>query len=127
MRTKQVVLGGLIFTLTLAMGCCAAVFVGAGAAGYGFVRGELKANLSADLNKAYNATLKAMEKLEFNVINKDKDALSAKITARNAQDKKVQIKLARTGEDITEIRIRIGVFGNQRQSIAIFDQIKEYL
>jgi len=127
MRARQVVLGGLIFTLMLAMSGCAAALVGAGAAGYGFVRGELKANLSADLNKAYNATSKAMEKLEFNVINKDKDALSAKITARNAQDKKVQIKLARTGEDITEIRIRIGVFGNQRQSIAILDQIKKYL
>ena len=98
MRTKQVVLGGLIFTLTLAMGCCAAVFVGAGAAGYGFVRGELKANLSADLNKAYNATLKAMEKLEFNVINKDKDALSAKITARNESYGKARVQRYQQGQ-----------------------------
>lgn len=127
MRARQVVVGGLICMLLLAMSGCAAVLVGTGAAGYGFVKGELKADLSADLNKAYDATLKAVDKLELNVVSKDKDALSARITARNAQDKKILIKLARTGEDITEIRIRIGVFGNQKQSIAILDKIKEYL
>ncbi len=124
---KGILLYVLMVSVVFAGWGCAVALVGAGAAGYGYVRGELKADLTGSVDSAYNATVKALDKLGLPVISKEKDALGAKVVARNVEDKKVGIKLKRVSEKITEVRIRIGIFGDQTQSIAIMDEIKKYL
>ena len=78
----------------LGSGC--ALFVvgaaaGAGAAGYAYVKGELSSTESASLERTWNATLDAMKDLQYPVITQTKDALQARLAARNAADKRIDV------------------------------------
>ena len=91
-------------------GGCVVAAVGVGAAGtVAYVRGDLQAVESKKLDVVYEATLKAIDELELNVTKKTKDALSAVIVARDAQDKKITIKLSATTEETTKLSIRVGL------------------
>jgi endo-beta-N-acetylglucosaminidase D len=127
MRTKQVLLSILVIsTASLVQGCLiAAVGVGAGTIAY--VRGDLEAVESARLDVVYEATLKAVEKLQLSVTTKSKDAMSAVIVARDAQDKKITITLKAVTEEATKLYIRVGVFGSETKSRLIYQEIHESL
>jgi hypothetical protein len=104
------------------------VAVGVGAAGtIAYVRGDLEAVESESIDVVYEATLQAVEELGLNVTKKLKDALSATIVARDAQDKKITIRLKTTAEETTKLSIRIGVFGNETKSRLIYQKIRDYL
>lgn len=128
MRKKQVILTVLLIgTMWLSGGCMVAA-VGLGAAGtIAYVRGDLQAFESERIDDVYEATLRAVDELELNVTTKSKDALSAIIIARDADDKKVTIKLKATAEGPTELSIRIGVFGSETKSRLIYQKIREKL
>ena len=53
-----------------------------------------------------------------------KDAFNAELTARGSGDKKIQIKLQKKTEKVTEIKIRVGLFGDESMSRQILDKIK---
>ena len=117
----------LAAALVSTQGCTVAA-VGAAAAGtVAYVRGDLQAAENAPIDKVYDASLAAMEELEIPVISKAKDALSARITGRDAADKKIAIRLKATAEDTTRLSIRIGLFGSETKSRLIHQKIKEYL
>jgi len=128
MRKKQVfVIVLLVITVGLVGGCMVAA-VGAGAAGtVAYVRGDLEAVESKKLDAVYEATLKAVNKLELNVTKETKDSLSAVIVARDAQDKKITIKLSATTENTTKLSIRVGLFGSETKSRLIYQKIHENL
>jgi hypothetical protein len=128
---KRLILAGMLASM-LAFGSGCALFVvgaaaGAGAAGYAYVAGELKVTESATLNRTYDATLKAMKDLEYPVISKVKDALTAHVVARNASDKKIDINLKKLSDNATEVRIRVGTFGDENLSRTILEKIRARL
>jgi len=128
MRKRQVFLIVLLVGTAALIEGCAGAAVGAGAAGtVAYVRGDLEAVESKKLDAVYEATLKAVDELELNVTKKTKDALSAVIIARDAQDKKITIKLSATTEDTTKLSIRIGLFGSETKSRLIYQKIHENL
>jgi glutamate synthase domain-containing protein 3 len=117
----------LVGTVVLVEGCVVAA-VGAGAAGtVAYVRGDLEAVESKKLDEVYEATLKAVDELELNVTKKMKDAMSAVIVTRDAQDKKITIKLSATTEETTKLSVRIGLFGSETKSRLIYQKIHENL
>ncbi|MHC4174924.1 MAG: DUF3568 family protein [Planctomycetota bacterium] len=128
MWMKQVfVIVLLVGTVVLVEGCVVAA-VGAGAAGtVAYVRGDLEAVESKKLDEVYEATLKAVDELELNVTKKMKDAMSAVIVTRDAQDKKITIKLSATTEETTKLSVRIGLFGSETKSRLIYQKIHENL
>ena len=104
---------------------CVAVAAGAGAgAAVAYVRGDLDAALDAGLDKSLRVTNAALDKLQFAKISEKKDALQAIVVARNAADKKIEIRLERAGDALTKIKIRVGVFGDEPLSLAILDKVK---
>jgi len=121
---------GLAAAVALTAGCVA-VAVGAGAAAgvgtYAYVSGELKSTQSATLDRTWAATQAAMKDLEFSVTSQRKDALQAELIARTAIDKKITIKLAKVSETATEVRIRVGTFGDKSLSLVILEKIKKRL
>jgi hypothetical protein len=127
---KQASTGLLCVALLLQCGC-AAVLIGGGAAagvaGYAYAKGELKGTENAGLDKVWDASLGAMKDLQFAVTSQSKDALSGQLTARTAQDKKVQIDLKALPIGGTEIKIRVGHFGDEALSMVVMDKIKQRL
>ena len=109
---------------------CAVLLIGGGAAvGAGtvaYIRGELKATEEVSLNRVWSAALTAVKDLGFAEKEKSKDALSARLVARGADDKNITIRLKRKTDTITEIRIRVGTFGNESISRLILDKMKRH-
>jgi hypothetical protein len=127
-RTKLFVLPLLLAAaLMFVQGCMTVALVGAGAGTVMYAKGDLEAVLSNDINSAYEATQKSVKQLELNVSSKVKDELTAKIVARDAQDKKITIRLASTAENTTKISIRVGLFGDETKSRLIYEQIQKNL
>ena len=126
MQKRQVfVMLALLGTAVFVQGCVVAA-VGAGAAGtVAYIKGDLETVEAKDLDTVYRATEKAMDELELNITQKTKDAMSAKIIARDSQDKKIRIKLGATPEGTTKLSIRVGMFGSETKSRLIYEQIKK--
>jgi hypothetical protein len=99
----------------------AAAAVGTGA--YYYVKGELKRNYDAPMDKTWDATVKALEALQINVESKQNDALTGVINGKLADGKSYTVNVKRLGENLTEVSIRIGTFGDRERAEAIHDKI----
>jgi hypothetical protein len=123
-----VLLAACPFILT---GCLAAAAVGgAAAAGAGtvaYIKGELKSTEEATLNKTWEATVSAIDGLQFLVVNKIKDNVSGQLEAKTADNKTVKIQLKRVTDNLTDISIRIGTFGDESLSRYILSKIEAKL
>lgn len=124
---------GTVFVMGIVLaiwntGCVAVVAAGAAAGGTAaYIRGELETNLPAAYEDAVRASNKAITDLQFAPVNQKKDALKAVLLARTAEDKKVEIRLDRIANDVTRLRIRVGVIGDQGLSLAVFEKIRANL
>ena len=61
------------------------------------------------------------------IVTKSKDGLEGQLKARGAGDKKYTLKLKSLPEGNTDIRIRVGSFGDKAQSLIVLDKIKSHL
>jgi hypothetical protein len=117
-----------IIVLSLLTGCAAVIVGGAAGAGtYAYISGELKVSENASLDRCWSATQGAMKDLEFTVTTSKKDALQGQVVAKTAADQKVEIRLTKTTDALTEIRIRVGTFGDQAMSQLIVQKIEKRL
>ena len=125
---------GMLFSLMVGLGLllqcgCAALLIGGGAAagagGVAYVKGELKSKENAPLDRVWEATLGAMKEMEYPITSQTKDVLAAHSIARTAQDKKIDITLKKLSDDSTEVRIRVGTFGDQHLSQMILERIQK--
>jgi hypothetical protein len=125
---RQVFLAFLFAGTAVFIEGCVAAAVGAGAAGtVAYIRGDLEAVESEDIHTVYASTKKAVGQLGLSVTKDSKDALSAVIVGRDAQDKKITIKLKATAEKTTKLSIRVGVFGSETKSRLIHQKIRDNL
>ncbi|MCA9810130.1 MAG: DUF3568 family protein [Candidatus Dadabacteria bacterium] len=132
MKRQQLILLLLIAASPLILtGCLAAAAVGvaavAGAGTVAYIKGELKATEEASMDKAWKATEGAVDELQFLVINKIHDAVSGELEAKTADNKTVKISLKRIGNNLTEITIRVGTFGDENLSRYILSKIEARL
>lgn len=122
-----VALAAALPALVLNQGC-AAILVGTAAVGtYAYVRGDLDAPLDASLENSLAASNKAIEQLKFAKVSEKSDALQAIIITRNAADKKIELRLEKTTDKTSKVKIRVGTFGDEHLSISILEKIKANL
>jgi hypothetical protein len=128
MRRKQIVLIILLVGAAVSLSGCVVAAVGAGVVGtVAYATGDLEAVEAKKLDVVYDATLAAMRDLDLYVTKQTKDSLSAVIVARDAQDKKITIKLNAATSEVTELSIRVGAFGNEEKSRLIYKEIRRNL
>lgn len=122
-------MGGMLgVAMLMCSGCVAVVAAGAaGAAAVAWVRGELQTTLPANLDRSFGATKEAIKDLQFVKVSERKDALLGVLVARNAADKKIEIRLENMASNVTKVGIRVGVVGDQELSLAILEKIKANL
>lgn len=126
---KCLIVAILGISLLLNTGCAAVLLGGAAAAGAGtilYVKGELQSTDDVSIDKAWRATILAVDDLGFVVTSKEKDAVSASLTALTADNKEVKITLNRKADKVTQIAIRVGTFGDESLSRLILDKIREH-
>ncbi|MFZ0826827.1 MAG: DUF3568 family protein [Verrucomicrobiia bacterium] len=116
--------------LSLTNGCFLFVVgaaAGAGAAGYAWVDGEVKTTEGFSMNQTWDASLAAMKDLQFTVTSQSKDALQGDVEARDASNTSISVKLKYVSNTSTEIRIRVGTFGDENMSRIILNKINGHL
>lgn len=124
---KAALVSGLALVLCVQSGCVV-VAVGAAAAGtVAYVRGDLQATLDADYERALRATREGLSRMKYALVSDRSDAISGQFVARTALDKRVEVDVTKGSERATQLRIRVGVFGDEEISRALLDQIKASL
>ena len=119
---------GLVASLAvLSTSGCFVAAVGAGAAGVAYLRGDLEVSVDSNLQRTIAATNRAIDQLQFAKVSENTDALVGTIVARNADDKRIEVRMEGSGTTQTKLRIRVGVLGDEELSMAIYEKIKDNL
>jgi hypothetical protein len=124
---------GVVFFGFLAVTGCAVFLVGAGAGvGIGtaeYIRGELKQAYAAPMEKAWNASLTAAEELKMRTTEKSIDNVDQNrlIKGKTDEGRDFQIALEATSQEVTTVKIRVGVFGDEAYSKRILEVIAKNL
>jgi len=116
------VLAGLMLAMC---GCGRPNLIGTDAAVYS--QGKLYAVSGQDLNSVYVATRAALQQLEIEVTETAKDVFYAKVVGKVADGKTVTIRLEPGADNVTELRIKAGTFGNEERSRVIYEKIQQNL
>lgn len=113
--------------VVMSSGCVAIAAAGAGAAGYAYVAGALRATVDGTVPQVQQATEKALDELGFSRIRASGDELVARVEYRTSQDEKVDVRIETASEGSSDIRIRVGRFGDENRSVRILEKIKSHL
>lgn len=108
---------------------CAAVLVG-GAAGAGavmYAKGELKSTENASIDEVFDAARETVSAMDLETVSADKDGLKAKLLAKKENGDNVIIELEQKPNDLTEMKIRVGAFGDEDEARLIQQKIREQL
>jgi hypothetical protein len=127
---KSVLYLGVMVIIALSLSGCVAIALGGAAAGAGtvmYVQGDLKVTIDQQIDPVYKVAKETVDKMNVMIIESRHDALAGKIVFRDASDDKVTIALKRTGEDFTDMSIRVGFFGDETKARAVYDKIKKNL
>jgi hypothetical protein len=109
------------------------VAAGAGAAvGIGtaeYIGGELKQAYSAPMEKTWNASIATTDELKMKTTEKSIDNLDQNrvIKGRTEEGKDFQISLENLGKDVTMVKVRVGLFGDEKSSRTIHETIAKKL
>jgi Protein of unknown function (DUF3568) len=110
--------------LLTASGCESIVTPVAGGGVVTYAYRDLDTTVAEDFNKVVESSRRTVKDLEFIKISDNKDAFAAVLVARTALDKKVVITVTNSGKNLTNIKIRVGLVGDQALSMSILDKIK---
>jgi hypothetical protein len=123
----------LILLASVASAGCALFAAGAGVAvgvgGAEYYRGELKQAYAAPLEKAWTASLAAVEEMKMKTTEKSIDNLDQNrvIKGSTEEGKDFQIALEALSKDVTMVKVRIGVFGDEAYSKKIQETVAQNL
>ncbi|MFG0329144.1 MAG: DUF3568 family protein [Phycisphaerales bacterium] len=108
-------------------GCAfvAGAALGAGAVAYS--RGDLTAVKTSSVEEVHDATLEALDELQYEVVESSMDLYYAEIHAETASGKDVKIEIERREDNLTEIDIRVGTLGDETTSRRILKHINDHL
>ncbi len=120
----------LILIMGLFTSCVPVVFFAgtvAGIGSYRYYQGVLTVVYEAPYIDTWEATLKTVDNLKMQIKKKDHDLTTAKIVAKQANNKTVTISLKYISSEETEVDIRVGLLGNKDASDIIKEEIRKIL
>ena len=114
----------LLFHLS---GCGVLILGGAAAGTVGYVSGDLKATLEGKFENVVDATDQAISDNSITQVAKDETQHSVVYELRTLQDDKIALTITRASRDLTNVIIRVGVFGDEPLSRHILTEIENRL
>ena len=99
----------------------------AGIGGYRYLEGALTVVYNAPFKNTWKASLDAIEEMGIKIEDKDHSISSGKIKARRADDTVVSVSMKYLSSDQTEVTIKVGLFGDEKESNNIKDKIADVL
>jgi len=128
-RSSHWAIAALLTATLLQAGCGVLLLAGgAGTSAIAFAFGEPRATENVPLETLHAATKTAVETLRYvNVEAILEEEGRIRWSATTAGGDPVDIRLIAKDDDQTDLRIRIGVFGNEARSRLVLEQIRQAL
>ena len=99
----------------------------AGTGTYAYLSGNLSWTYPTDMERTWEATLRALEGIDLRIQEKTLDGLGGRIVALRADETKVRIRLKPETTRATTVLVKIGTFGSQEQSENVHRAIRTQL
>lgn len=100
---------------------------GAGTSAIAFATGELRTTEEATIDAALAACQAATGRLGYEDVSVDRKAERVRLQATTASGDPVVIRLLAQGPERTDLRIRIGTFGDEAASRLVLEEIHQSL
>lgn len=126
MRSRYAIALLIVLVSALPAGC-GRLFPTHGVSPISFEAGELRSNVEVSLDELDLACRKAIETLGYEQVETTQDTKRILWRARTASGDAVELQLAARTASKTELRIRVGVLGNEARSRLILEQIHQSL
>jgi hypothetical protein len=127
-RTK---LGILLAALLLTAGCVEMMLLSLGGAAaigsYKWIEGTMEKDYPRSMQDTWNAALKACKDLQLNIKTQQYNPTESTIEAVAPPDTNVKIQLVARPNQITTVKVRFGLMGNQDASAYFHRRIMEHL
>ena len=122
------IIGLLMGSSGFAAGCGALLLVGgAGGSAITFETGELRSTEETSILELHEACRIAVETLGYAESTAVQDTSKIRWRATTMGGEPVDIRLVARGSQSTDVRIRVGVFGNEARSRLVLEQIRQSL
>ena len=99
----------------------------AGGTGVAYVSGDLEVTVQSDPKSIAEATLRAFETLEIRKRSVEISEIDARVEGSTVTHKRVLANIKRKAEGISNISIRVGIFGDKDLSQVIYAEIRKQL
>lgn len=127
MRIRSTITLLVVLQTALATGCGGLLLSGSDTSSITFQAGELRSDEEIPLVELDLACRDAVEILGYEEIEITREEGRILLTARTARGEPVELQLATKSSRRTELRIRIGVLGNEARSRLVLEQIHQSL
>jgi hypothetical protein len=128
-RVKMV--GLLLVGLLCAAGCVGTMLVSAGAAGaigsYKWIEGTMEKDYPRSIQETWNATLAAARDLNLKISSQQYSPLESRLEGVQPPDTNVKVQLLARPNQITTVKVRFGIMGNQDYSAYFHRRIMQHL
>ena len=108
-------------------GCMFAVGARTGATGAIYYKGNMKETLPHSSNEVFEAALRALSDEALPIDNQEQDPYRGKIKAGYPDGKNIWIRITALNYQSSDLKIRVGVGGNQKRAYDLLTRIKEHL
>jgi hypothetical protein len=114
----------LAVSLLCTSGCVAIVAGGAAAGGTAYMLSDLEVIVEAPPAKVRSAIVSGTKSLGLAEVSGNGDELQGKYIYRTAADKKVTIIYNAESDNLVELKIRVGTFGDEAMASRIYQAIQ---
>lgn len=118
----------ILMLLTLTAGCTPMIFLGgaaAGVAGYKYYEGALTVIYNAPFEETFEASVKAIEALEYSIYERHQKIGSGSIETTGTSSERVKLSFKYVSPEETEVKIRVGLLGDEATSKVVKDKIAD--
>jgi hypothetical protein len=123
---KRLVTFALCGLMLVGLTGCLVAAAAAGAGGVAYIKGDLEANVGASPEEVEQATQAAFKEMGITLTESESTAVDASMKGKSSGDT-IRVK-AKTGEHGgSEVSVRVGTFGDESRSRAIFETIEKHL
>lgn len=110
--------------VVLLLGGCMRTTSGGGLGGYSYRMGELRSELTESLDRTYHAAVAAVDQSRLIIRQEERAEGSVHLMAERADGTHVKVRIQRLSPSLTEVRVKVGILGNEPQSQTILDNIR---
>ena len=121
----------LAATLPLMTTGCPVVLFGAGAAAgvgtFGWQAGWLRANMGEPIERVHRAAKSAIADFKIKLESESFKPSAGMVDGTMPDGRRVVVETKAVGPKETQVRVRVGLWGDQAMSLKIFEEIKKHL